>query len=341
MRTVGVLNTAVTLPVDDALFVDETTIPSLAVQVYSGEALILGTYWKQSGDPYTLAINANPDPDDRIDLVVLESDFTTNISQYVVVEGTPAPSPVAPTPTQNFTVWQMPLAEVYVASGASVINSGDITDVRIRSTQGDGPAPSPTLGSAGGESLVVTGSGSSLSIRGLDEGNRIDLTSSSNMITIDYVPPDLEVCVATNTMNIPVTDSSEVVLTFDTNLDNPTGMHSTSVDTDLFNINTEGFYNINFNAQWDTNASCTGYVYLIIRLTRGVSDADVAQVVGPIPDVASGELSLSVSRTIHLLAGDVISFVAKNESGQNLNIVSAAGTYDAESPVASLIMIST
>jgi hypothetical protein len=341
MRTVGVLNENITLPTDDALFVSESTPPGLTVEVYHGEAFIQGVYWSHTDDPYVLEVNQNNETDPRIDLVVLRCDFTANGCEYVVIEGTADPSPTPPAPIQNSTIWDLPLAEVYVVPSAGSITNMDITDVRVRSTQGDGPASTPSLTSSGGESLVVDGVAPDFFIRGLDEGDRIDLTSSGSSITISYAPAELQVCVATNSMNTPVNDSSEVVLEFDTNIVNPTGMHSDIVSTEIFSILEDGIYNITFNAQWDTDVMCVGYVYLIIRLTRTAIDSDIARVVSPTPAVASLPVSLSVSRTIELLAGDEITFVARNDSGQNLNIVATAGNDDAESPVASLVRIST
>lgn len=138
MRTSGVISDNVPLDTSTDDLAVTASSPGLAVDVAIGEAFLLGTFWSHTGDPATLTIQDNSSGDDRIDLVVVEVDFDTNITQYVVVEGTPAMSPVAPTPTQNFTIYQIPLAEVLVEDGAMSISSMDITDRRYRSVQGSG-----------------------------------------------------------------------------------------------------------------------------------------------------------------------------------------------------------
>jgi hypothetical protein len=147
MRTVGVLTTEETLPPDDELFVGPTT-PGLSVEVFPGEAFIQGMFWSHTDDPAALAITENDSGDPRIDLVVLRTDFVNDIIEYVVIEGTPDPSPVAPDPVQNDTVWDLPLATVDVADGATEITSMDITDERV-----------PSYQAQKGSSPLVAGSG--------------------------------------------------------------------------------------------------------------------------------------------------------------------------------------
>jgi hypothetical protein len=147
MRTVGVLTTEDTLPTDSDLFVGPTS-PGLAVEVFAGEAFVQGMFWSHTGDTSGLAITGNTSGDPRIDLVVLRTDFENDIMQYIVIEGTPDPSPVAPDPVQNDTVWDLPLATVDVADGATEITSMDITDERV-----------PSYQAQKGSSPLVAGSG--------------------------------------------------------------------------------------------------------------------------------------------------------------------------------------
>lgn len=154
MRTVGVLTTAETLPTDDDLFVGPTD-PGLSVEVFPGEAFIQGMFWSHTGDTAPLAINENDSGDPRIDLVVLRTDFVNDIIEYVVIEGTPDPSPVAPDPVQNDTVWDLPLATVDVADGATEITDMDITDERV-----------PSYQAQKGSSPLVAGSGITITYSG-------------------------------------------------------------------------------------------------------------------------------------------------------------------------------
>lgn len=105
----------------------------LEIQVYDGYAWIRGFMFKHTGDPYTLVISENTDMsgDDRIDLVSIRLSTVNNTIEYHVEEGTVDPSPVAPTPVQDDDIWDLPIAHVYVANGAIVINAADITDVRV------------------------------------------------------------------------------------------------------------------------------------------------------------------------------------------------------------------
>lgn len=100
------------------------------VKVASGQAMIRGHYY-QSTAQETLTITTADGSNPRIDNVVLELDPTANSILLKVVAGTPAGSPTAPTLTQtDGGIYQLKLAEVYVDTGATAIDSGDVTDTR-------------------------------------------------------------------------------------------------------------------------------------------------------------------------------------------------------------------
>lgn len=81
-----------------------------------------------------LVIASNSSGNDRIDRIVVELDLTlgvgANTCELKVVQGTPAGSPSAPTLTQTATKYQLSLAQVAVADGASSIVDANITDER-------------------------------------------------------------------------------------------------------------------------------------------------------------------------------------------------------------------
>lgn len=136
IRTNGIFSTNVPL---DTSTTDLYVIPGavgLTVNIKPGIAFVYGTYWGHTDGDTEVILNSNTSGDTRIDLIVLRADFVNDLSSYIAIEGTPDPSPVAPDPIQNSTIWDIPLATVEVVDGASSINSGDITDERIRSTQG-------------------------------------------------------------------------------------------------------------------------------------------------------------------------------------------------------------
>lgn len=82
------------------------------------------------------AANASGNP--RVDLVIIRNDFVANKFQMDVLQGTPAGSPVAPTPTQNTAKWEIPLYEVTCTAGFTSLALTDTKDVR-RWSQGSPP----------------------------------------------------------------------------------------------------------------------------------------------------------------------------------------------------------
>lgn len=101
------------------------------VKVKTGRAVVRGHFYENTSE-VTLAIGANASGNPRIDRVVLELDPTANTVALKVVAGTPAGSPAAPTLTQtDVAVFQMTLARVAVAAGATTIAAGNITDERV------------------------------------------------------------------------------------------------------------------------------------------------------------------------------------------------------------------
>jgi microcystin-dependent protein len=101
------------------------------VKVKSGHAWMLG-HWYRSTAQETLAISDADAGNPRIDRVVLRLDWTANTILLAVLTGTPAVAPLAPTPTQvDNGVWEISLAKIAVAAGASTIALGDVSDERI------------------------------------------------------------------------------------------------------------------------------------------------------------------------------------------------------------------
>lgn len=110
--------------------------PNMSVNVAKGEALVAGTATVDQGTYYVfndatvnLAVSAADATNPRIDLVVAKVTDTLSDADtwsLAVVAGTPAASPVAPTPPAN----SITLAQVAVAANATSITSGNITDKR-------------------------------------------------------------------------------------------------------------------------------------------------------------------------------------------------------------------
>ena len=77
-----------------------------------------------------VTITDNTSGNARIDRIVARLNYTDRKIEFAVLTGTPAGSPVAPTLTQNTTVWELSLAQIAVANGFSTIIVGNITDQR-------------------------------------------------------------------------------------------------------------------------------------------------------------------------------------------------------------------
>jgi hypothetical protein len=80
----------------------------------------------------TVAIAANASGQPRIDLAVLRLDRSTWTVTFQIIQGTPAASPAVPSYTQTDSttgVWEIPLARIAVANGASTIAAGDVTNL--------------------------------------------------------------------------------------------------------------------------------------------------------------------------------------------------------------------
>lgn len=114
----------------ETLYVEETAPVSAAVYVRPGRALVHGTFYESTATE-TVAIAPNASGNDRIDIVVLEKDWTAQTIRLAVEQGTPAGAPVPPTLTQTSGVlWQIPLAHVAVANEFVTLSNANISDAR-------------------------------------------------------------------------------------------------------------------------------------------------------------------------------------------------------------------
>lgn len=100
-----------------------------SVVVAAGTVWALHGYHSVSGATLSLPENVSGQP--RVDVVVLDVDYSADSASVVALAGTPAASPVAPALTQIAGLrWQVPLAHVSVAPGAGVLPVTALRDVR-------------------------------------------------------------------------------------------------------------------------------------------------------------------------------------------------------------------
>jgi hypothetical protein len=110
-----------------AVYADST---GMQVKIKSGQAYIKGHFFESDVEevlPISAADVANP----RIDRIIVRIDWVADTMQLAVLQGVPAVSPVGPALTKNDARWEIPLAYIYVNSGAATIAAGNVYDERI------------------------------------------------------------------------------------------------------------------------------------------------------------------------------------------------------------------
>lgn len=100
---------------------------NMSVDVSAGAAMCNGTFYNNDA-VVNLVIAANASGNPRVDTIVLNKDWSAQTVRLLVVQGTPAGSPVPTAMIQTaLTQWQTPLADVAVANGAVSITNANIT----------------------------------------------------------------------------------------------------------------------------------------------------------------------------------------------------------------------
>ena len=111
---------------------------NMSVDVYPGTAVVQGV-WAQLTAIQNMTIGANASGNDRIDTVILHADFTAQTVTLQVKQGTPAATPAPPALTQSAgSIWEIPLADVYVINGAVSIQQAGITPRQVWAGASDG-----------------------------------------------------------------------------------------------------------------------------------------------------------------------------------------------------------
>lgn len=98
------------------------------VIIEPGSALVQGIFFLNNADK-SVAIASNASGSTRIDIIVLEADYTAQTVRIDVVQGTPGAGVPALTQSAG-SIWQNPLAYLTLASGYTSIPQSLITDWR-------------------------------------------------------------------------------------------------------------------------------------------------------------------------------------------------------------------
>lgn len=122
----GVITDGVLSTIGDTLFVVEST--GMQVAIGSGKAWFLNSWIENTADAFR-TLSASDVTYDRIDIIALDFDKSdqVRINNIIIVEGTPASSPVPPTLLDTGTHLQKPLAYIDVGVGVTAIYTADIT----------------------------------------------------------------------------------------------------------------------------------------------------------------------------------------------------------------------
>jgi hypothetical protein len=100
-----------------------TQSSGMNIQVSTGEAWIYGPF-SHTGDPQILTVANNNSGSTRYDLVVIHVDLVAETAEYQILTGNL-------NPTQNETVWELPLAGIGVPNNAMSISNANIQDLRV------------------------------------------------------------------------------------------------------------------------------------------------------------------------------------------------------------------
>ncbi len=85
----------------------------------------------------TLAVRASDINYDRIDTVVvrLNDNDSERICDLYIVEGVPATNPVRPSLTKDASIWELGLADLFIAKNSTAISNQRITDTRYETAR--------------------------------------------------------------------------------------------------------------------------------------------------------------------------------------------------------------
>ena len=103
--------------------VSQDTGSNMNIQISTGDAFINGDF-SHTGDPQILTVANNASGSTRYDLVVIHVDLVADTADYRILTGNL-------NPTQNDSVWELPLAGIGVPNNATQITNANIQDLRV------------------------------------------------------------------------------------------------------------------------------------------------------------------------------------------------------------------
>lgn len=124
--------------IEEEAEVTPQTPSDMEVVLQTGRVFANGKLIHISADE-VLPVTSNSSGSTRIDLAVVRLDYTARTATPHILAGTPGGA--APTPQQDASRWEVPLAEITVANGAVEILAGNILDVRVSAVSDIGIPP--------------------------------------------------------------------------------------------------------------------------------------------------------------------------------------------------------
>lgn len=114
-------------PPNEGLRVQAQSPTTSSIDVLQGAALVRGVFYVNTAT-VAFVVTANASGNARIDTVVLRLDYALQTVRLALKTGTPAASPVPPSLTQSAGIlWEIPVADIAVANGFTVITQANIT----------------------------------------------------------------------------------------------------------------------------------------------------------------------------------------------------------------------
>ena len=106
--------------------------PGMRIRIQPGKAWINGYFYTATAS-FVLSLNTASGSQDRIDRVVLRWDRVNREIKAAVKAGIPAATPAGADLQRDADIYELCLAEVYVAAGVTKIDQASITDKRLDS----------------------------------------------------------------------------------------------------------------------------------------------------------------------------------------------------------------
>lgn len=105
----------------------------MEIRVNAGYAFING-YAFRNPATHGITLGMADGAQNRIDRVIVRWDLPQRDMYITVLKGTPSAKPQAVALTRNTEIWELALADVYIAKGVTKIQTKDITDQRFNSS---------------------------------------------------------------------------------------------------------------------------------------------------------------------------------------------------------------